>query len=213
MDDLDSLSIKFAIAFQAGKRRQALQILHQACEVELIDSSFDREGAHCPSGPTDGAPLFDLTFNAIYPEDVYTDRMRQYGVAPQAEASAQVMKLIRACEAEPNREIIIYRTAYRSEADHPTRQIKPGAWVTPIRAYAEQHGLANLKNDFVLQTQLVAARDIFTSGDNWLEWGYHPQIALPEIPAADASRSIDLHELVRYWRAESTSSTARERQQ
>lgn len=213
MDNLEFLSIKFESALQAGNRRQALRILHQACEIHLVDSSFDRKGGHCPSGPTDGAPLFDLTFNEIYPDDVYApDRMRQYGVAPQAEASAIVMALIRNCEAEPNRQITIYRAVDRAEAASSTGRILPGTWVTPIRAYAQTHGISNLKNDFVLQEQIAFARDIYTSGDNWIEWGFHPQESLPEIPPADKLLAVDLGDLIHSWRGLSTTSTPRARQ-
>lgn len=213
MDALEELSAKFEIARQAGHRRRALQVLHRACEIELLDWGFDRDGGHSPSGPTDGAPLFDLTFNEIYPEDVYApDRMRQYGIASQSVLNALVMPIIRSCEAEPNRQITIYRAVDRAEAASSPDRILPGTWVTPIREYALKHGASNLKNDFVLQEQAVCARDIYTSGDNWIEWGFHPQETLPELPRPSQADRFTLDDLVQAWRSLSAINAHRPKQ-
>jgi hypothetical protein len=52
--------------------------------------------------------------------------------------------------------------------------IESGDWVTPIRKYAEDHGKSALRNQYKVVSKLVKARDVFTAGDSWLEWGYDP---------------------------------------
>jgi hypothetical protein len=52
--------------------------------------------------------------------------------------------------------------------------IESGDWVTPIRKYAEDHGKSALRNQYKVVSKLVKAKDVFTAGDSWLEWGYDP---------------------------------------
>lgn len=55
-----------------------------------------------------------------------------------------------------------------------TPQINPGDWVTPFRKYAESHGNSALNGDYEIVSKRVRAKDIFTDGNSWLEWGYDP---------------------------------------
>jgi hypothetical protein len=55
-------------------------------------------------------------------------------------------------------------------------KITPGDWVTPIRAYAVMHGDGALNGDYQIIKKRVKAKDVYTAGDSWLEWGYDPEV-------------------------------------
>jgi hypothetical protein len=67
------------------------------------------------------------------------------------------------------------RIQARPWPDQPVKAINSGDWVTPFRRYAEEHGRSALQGDYRIVKKQVYARDIFTAGDSWLEWGYDPQ--------------------------------------
>lgn len=48
--------------------------------------------------------------------------------------------------------------------------------VTIIRGYAVEHGESNLGGDYKIISKTVKAKDVFTAGDSWLEWGYSPEL-------------------------------------
>jgi len=55
--------------------------------------------------------------------------------------------------------------------------INPGDWVTPFRSYAVEHGQSHLGGEgkYEIVKRKVRARDIYTAGDSWAEWGYDPE--------------------------------------
>lgn len=55
--------------------------------------------------------------------------------------------------------------------------INRGDWVTPFRSYAVEHGQSNLggAGKYEIVKRKVRARDIYTAGDSWAEWGYDPE--------------------------------------
>lgn len=55
-------------------------------------------------------------------------------------------------------------------------KITPGDWVTPIREYAVMHGDGALNGEYEIIKKRVKAKDIYTAGDSWLEWGYDPEV-------------------------------------
>lgn len=55
-----------------------------------------------------------------------------------------------------------------------TPDINPGDWVTPFRKYAVSHGNSALRGEYQIISKRVRAKDIFTDGNSWLEWGYDP---------------------------------------
>jgi len=55
-------------------------------------------------------------------------------------------------------------------------KITPGDWVTPIREYAVMHGDGALRGEYQIIKKRVKAKDIYTAGDSWLEWGYDPEV-------------------------------------
>jgi hypothetical protein len=187
-------SSKYTEAVASGQKRKALRILHDAIGIKDVDTSVDRNGAHSPSGPEDGSPLYDVTREGTYPEDVYSSNgLRYYGTGADA-MDQEAYRLISRSEAHPNMPIKVYRAVYKNESN----KIEPGAWVTPIRAYAKEHGDSALKGDYKIISKLVHARDIFTSGDSWLEWGYHPQPFKPELPKGDL-KNASLSDRISSW--------------
>lgn len=69
------------------------------------------------------------------------------------------------------------RDALAAAKDTPAPEvgINTGDWVTPVRAYAVDHGKSALNGKYKILSKVVAAKDIFTNGDSALEWGYDPQ--------------------------------------
>ena len=53
--------------------------------------------------------------------------------------------------------------------------INSGDWITIIKKYAIEHGKAHLNNKYKVLSKTVLAKEIFTDGNSWLEWGYHPE--------------------------------------
>jgi hypothetical protein len=52
--------------------------------------------------------------------------------------------------------------------------INPGDWVTPVRAYAVEHGEATLEGAYRVISKKVRARDLWTDGNSIFEFGYDP---------------------------------------
>jgi hypothetical protein len=67
--------------------------------------------------------------------------------------------------------------------------INRGDWVTISRAYAKDHGESALNGKYKLISKTVLARDIYTAGDSFLEWGYDPQDP-NESPAPDSGGAM-----------------------
>jgi hypothetical protein len=177
-------SKEYADAIASGAKRQALRILHRVLGIKEVDSGIERGGAHSPSGPESGDPIYDIS-RSVYPEDVYSfNGLRYYGTGYDA-MDREAYAIIKAAEAHPNKPITVYRAL---EKDGPAK-ILPGDWVTIVRAYAKDHGESALNGDYKIIKAQVYARDIYTSGDSWLEWGYHPQEYMPELPRGEAKSS------------------------
>lgn len=162
-------------------KREQLRQLHQQSGVSFVDSTIDRGGAHTPAGPTSGSPAYDVALNGTYPEDFYgANGLRYYGTGYDA-MDRQAYDKIRRMEGRPNAPVEVYRAV---EKGGP-KTISPGDWVTTVRDYAKDHGESALNGDYKIIKALVNARDIYTAGDSMLEWGYHPQPRMPQLPKVD----------------------------
>ena len=155
--------------------KEARRILHSVLNVTAKDwGTQDYQGAHSPAGPGSGAPAFDLT--EIYPDDVYSSNgLRYYGVGDERLDRA-AYAVIQALRDKPNATVKIYRSVPK---DSPQKSINPGDWVTTVRKYAVDHGEGTLLGEYRVISKEVTAKDIYTSGDSWAEWGYHPQERMP----------------------------------
>jgi hypothetical protein len=74
-------------------------------------------------------------------------------------------------EGQPNKLVTVYRAVEKDGGG----KIIPGDWVTTVRQYAKEHGESNISGGYKILKEQVRARDLFTSGDSFLEYGYHPQ--------------------------------------
>ena len=157
--------------------RAALKNLHKEQGVTYKDWSFERGGAHTPAGPNSGSPAFDVTMNGTYPDDFYgVNGLRYYGTGYDA-LDAETYMSLQKLAGRPNFPITVYRAVEKDAKG----KINPGDWVTTSRAYAKEHGQSALGGNFKIVKSTVYAKDIWTSGDSMLEWGYHPQGKVPEI--------------------------------
>ena len=50
--------------------------------------------------------------------------------------------------------------------------VSAGDWVTPFRQYAVMHGDGALRGDYEIVKKRVKAKNVYTDGNSWLEWGY-----------------------------------------
>lgn len=129
----------------------------------------DYRGQHQAPDPEFGAPMHNLA-GGIMPKDFY-ETMHHYRFTHER-SEDRAMELMRWTRNRPNQRLPIYR-AVPKDTPRGTK-INPGDWVTPVRAYALQHGRSNLSNQFRVIEQYARAKDLYTSGDDWREWGYHP---------------------------------------
>lgn len=164
-------------AVEQGSRRHALRALYAQLGIEPVDSSIDRQGAHDAPGATD-SPMWDMSGKGTYPEDFYSaDGLRFYGTGDDAK-DVTAYSAIRKREGRPNNSITVYRAI---EKDSIRKKILPGDWVTPVRSYATDHGKGALNGDFKIISKTVTANELFCDGNSMLEWGYHPQKAVPNL--------------------------------
>lgn len=147
---------------------------------EPVDHTIDRGGLHSPAGPKGGAPGFDVARD-IYPDDIYgPNGLRYYGTG--ADLDPDAYQVLMQMKGDPDAPVTIYRAV-----DKGQKEILPGDWVTTVRAYAEDHGAANIPGDFDVLERRVTAKDIWTEGNSFLEWGYHPQPSWPKPKAPSPS--------------------------
>lgn len=178
---------EYAAAVAGNKRRAAIKLLEKVAGVVEVDASFDRGGAHDAPGPGSGSPIYDVTRDGTYPDDFYSPNgLSWYGTGDSTDAAAY--SIIKSLEASPNRPVKIYRAV----PNDGTKKIIPGDWVTTVRQYAKDHGDAALGGDYKILSASVSARDLFTSGDSFAEYGYHPQPFKPEFPKSEAAKSRSL---------------------
>ena len=128
----------------------------------------DYRGEHVAPSKDGGAPLYDLTAEGMYPEDVYGPSGGRYYAPEEPDAFYKCM----AYKGRPNKVITIYRAV---PADLVRPKITRGDWVAITPAYAREHGRSHLQGAFKVLTKTVYARDIYTEGNSLEEWGYDPQ--------------------------------------
>ena len=72
----------------------------------------DYKGEHQASGK-DGAPLYDLTMNGVYPDDVYSiNGLQYYGTGHQDNLDREALNIIRNSYNKPNKKVKIYRILF-----------------------------------------------------------------------------------------------------
>jgi hypothetical protein len=144
-------------------------------EVLINESGY--VGEHQAPDKESGDPMWNVT-KVIYPKDFYTGvGLRYYGTGSKLDASAY--SKIMAVKGRQDALVKIYR-AFPKSLPRQEKQINTGDWVTIERGYAVEHGNNNLLGDFSIVSKTVHARDLFTNGDSFLEWGYVPQPMMPK---------------------------------
>tara|TARA_R110002126_G_scaffold30326_1_gene99386 strand:+ start:23 stop:1456 length:1434 start_codon:yes stop_codon:yes gene_type:complete len=136
---------------------------------KLIKEEEDYQGGHSAPMADDGAPLWDVSSNGIYPKDVYgPNGLRWYGTGSALDRKAYA--IIDKAKGLPRTPLTIYRAVPKG-----LKGINRGDWVTTVHDYATEHGDSALNGDYDIIELDVTARDIYTNGDSWMEWGYDPQ--------------------------------------
>lgn len=162
----------------------AYKIINKVTGRTLKSSDRGEEG-HSPADPDTGAPAWSLDGPGTYPKDVYTMGIQYYGTGEDS-MDREAYSIIQNLHNSPRSFVKIYRAVPKGVSGG----IRPGDWVTTVRRYATEHGKASLKGDYRILSKLVHADDIYTAGDSWLEWGYHPQEPLPRIVRKDAEGKV-----------------------
>ena len=129
---------------------------------EEVKSENDYMGRHRPPKRNYGAPLYDLT--KIYPDDVY-EKMMQYGDFSQKEASSTILRH----RGKPDSFVQIYRAVPKG-----ITEINTGDWVAITKSYAILHSKhpTDPSEDLDVISAKVFAKDLFTEGNSFEEWGY-----------------------------------------
>lgn len=146
-------------------RSKSIHIIESIVRRILKEEEYDYRGSHRAPGKEDGAPLYDLTLNDIYPDDVYSRRaIDYYGTGLN---DRMTYGIILKYKNKPNATVTIYR-AVPAEVT----SINRGDWVAITKQYAKDH--AEGEENWKILSLKVKAKDIYTNGDSWDEWGYDP---------------------------------------
>lgn len=137
-------------------------------KAPTLTESEDYRGSHTAPGPDYGAPAHDLT-RGIYPEDFYSSKgARLYGDG--RDDDYKVHSQLRTLRNRPEAEVNIYRAVPN---DSKITGINAGDWVTTNLQYAHDHG--ERFDSHKILSKRVKAKELFTDGNSFHEFGYHPQ--------------------------------------
>ena len=147
-------------------------LIKESMEDEDYDGvdSIDYKGEHSAPMVEDGSPLWNITANGVYPDDVYgPNGMSWYGTGDRF-LDSEAYSILRKAHGRRDKQLTVYRAVPKG-----IKGINRGDWVTTVRQYAKIHGESALNGEYSIIKKSVTARDIFTDGNSWLEWGYDPQ--------------------------------------
>ena len=124
---------------------------------------------HRPASPDYGAPLYNLTADGFYPDDVYSpEGVRYFGTGSDDQ---MIHQLILAARGNPDYPVKIYRAV----PSNVERVINSGDWVTPSFKYAQSHADHwDEPGGSEIVEMTVPAKSLYTNADSWDEWGYWP---------------------------------------
>lgn len=134
-----------------------------------ITESEDYREAHTSPDSESGAPAHNLSSNGIYPEDFYSSKGHQY-YGDGRDDDTIVHAHLKSLRNRPEAEVTIYRAVPNKDE---IKDINPGDWVTTNARYAENHGEAHV-GDYKVLTKTAKAKELFTDGNSFHEFGYHP---------------------------------------
>jgi hypothetical protein len=151
------------------KEAQAAKRMKRGDDSELarLKAAKDYRGQHRSPSRDSGSSLADVTEKGTYPKDVYGPKgFRYYGTGSNLDK--QAYSVMKSAKGKPDALVTVYRAVPRKSSGG----INAGDWVTTVRGYAEEHAAGG---DYKIEKKQVRARDIYTNGDSWLEWGYDPK--------------------------------------
>lgn len=119
------------------------------------------------SNPEDGCPLHDLTFNGVYPHDVYKKGWKQYGPPDDDVNNMTVFSVILQAKDKPNKKIKVYKPVVEGVDPY----LEDGDLVSPLRSRAEE--VLREAGDGKVVGYEVSASSLFTGGRNWFDWRYY----------------------------------------
>lgn len=133
----------------------------------------DYRDSHTAPDAESGVPLHDMMAdgNKVYPDDFYGPQGMNYYGTGDDDADRAAYQIIKKLRGEPDAMVTIYRAVPSQYAD---QAINPGDWVGITKAYAQDHGDSRFDGDFAILESKVPARELFTNGDSFLEWGWSP---------------------------------------
>lgn len=137
-------------------------------KAPTLTESEDYRESHTAPKPENSSPAHDLTHTA-YPEDFYSSKgARLYGDG--RDDDYKVHSQLRTLRNRPEAEVNIYRAVPN---DSKITEINSGDWVTTNLQYAHDHG--ERFDSHKILSKRVKAKEIFTDGNSFHEFGYHPQ--------------------------------------
>ncbi|MDO4510493.1 MAG: hypothetical protein Q4B68_01575 [Bacteroidales bacterium] len=156
-------------AVKAGDLEKASRMLDDAArKAGYISTSEYRMSHRAPYKDNEGYHKSMDDVVGMYPEDVYdNDGWRHYGYG-RSSNDYEAWRIITSVRNNPDAKVKVYRTV---SADVKESEIRNGDWVTPVRAYAEQHR-GNIGGRTRIIEQEVRAGDLYTDGNDLCEWGY-----------------------------------------
>ena len=159
--------------------KESISYLRDLIKEEMSDDdydgvdSIDYKGEHSAPMAEDGAPLWNVSANGIYPDDVYgPNGMSWYGTGDRF-LDSEAYNILRKAHGRRDKQLTVYRAVPKG-----VKGINRGDWITTVRQYAKDHGESALNGEYDILKKSVTARDIFTDGNSWLEWGYDPQLRI-----------------------------------
>ncbi|MDO4510492.1 MAG: hypothetical protein Q4B68_01570 [Bacteroidales bacterium] len=156
-------------AVKSGDLEKASRMLDDAArKAGYISTSEYRMSHRAPYKDNEGYHKSMDDVVGMYPEDVYdNDGWRHYGYG-RSSNDYEAWRIITSVRNNPDAKVKVYRTV---SADVKESEIRNGDWVTPVRAYAEQHR-GNIGGRTRIIEQEVRAGDLYTDGNDLCEWGY-----------------------------------------
>jgi hypothetical protein len=145
----------------------------------LSKSKETYAGQHSAPDASSGSPLHDVTLNGIYPKDFYgPNGLKYYGTGDEALDASTYQKIL-AAKDNPDASVRIWRAVpWDGKGRKPValggQHLNPGDWVTLSKQYAIDHGESALNGNYALIATNRPARELYTSGDSFHEWGWSP---------------------------------------
>lgn len=161
-------NISELVVFHPHQIKSAIGNAGSFSHPSKINESDDYREQHTSPGPETGSPAHDLT-NGAYPEDFYSSKGHRYYGDGRIDDKI-VHSHLKSLRNRPEADVKIYRAVPNNDE---IKDINPGDWVTTNLEYAKDHGESQFDNHKIL-TKNVKAKEIFTDGSSFHEFGYHP---------------------------------------